>query len=108
MGRNLDRCIERRPGARPELQAQLFEVLDLAPRPDQRGGRTNLSLAPCPNRHGAELAGARRRGVERPLLLLSDWDLCVGEGDEAKPRREQLLVQSASSAPVMIQLHGDA
>ena len=87
MGRNLDRRIEVVvPVHDPELQARLFEVLDLVFAdetnawelgPDRRWRRV-------PNRHGVSSQERLKELARERARRRLDSDLRVGEGDEAK------------------------
>ncbi len=88
MGRNLDRRIEVVvPVHDPELQARLFEVLDLVFAdetnawelgPDRRWRRV-------PNRHGVSSQGRLKELARERARRRLESDLLLGEGDEAKP-----------------------
>ena len=88
MGRNLDRRIEVVvPVHDPELQARLFEVLDLVFADETNAWElgSDRRWRRVPNRHGVSSQERLKELARERARRRLESDLLVGEGDEAKP-----------------------
>ena len=88
MGRNLDRRIEVVvPVHDPELQARLFEVLDLVFADETNAWElgSDRRWRRVPNRHGVSSQERLKELARERARRRLDSDLRVGEGEEARP-----------------------
>ena len=88
MGRNLDRRIEVVvPVHDPELQARLFEVLDLVFADETNAWElgSDRRWRRVPNRHGVSSQERLKELARERARRRLDTDLRVGEGEEARP-----------------------
>ena len=88
MGRNLDRRIEVVvPVQDPELQARLFEVLDLVFADETNAWQlgSDRRWRRVPNRHGVSSQERLKELARERARRRLDTDLRVGEGDEVRP-----------------------
>jgi polyphosphate kinase len=88
MGRNLDRRVEVVvPVQDPELQARLFEVLDLVFADETNAWElgSDRRWRRVPNRHGVSSQERLKELARERARRRLDTDLRVGEGEEARP-----------------------